>query len=767
MFVTKRDGKKETFNFKKIEKSIKYFSTNLKGIDPDKLMDKMNLKIYNGMTSRYIIESMILSAQELIDINNTDYEKIASRITLNNFEKETVIQHGTNKLTFKESIKKGIEAKRVNKRIALLDLDVIESWINYNRDFKLSYLSVLTIIDRYVLKKKTENSIINLELIQHFFMRVACGLVLNYSDQELKEFGTNVQNDIKDFYNLFSNLEYMSSTPTLFNSGTTHSQMSSCFTNTVADCLTNEPGTHRYASIMGTNEESAIISKFAGGLGTDWSQVRHAGAPIESTGGRSSGVIPFLKIYNSVAVAADQAGKRKGSFAPYLETWHPDFLQFIDLKKESSDERLSAHDIFPVAWVNDLLMERKDNPKAVWSFFDPSKYPELHTLHGKEFKELYEKLEQEGKYVRQTSAELMWKKMITSIWETGHPWICFKDTINERNPQRHWGSVLSSNLCTEITIVTNNDETGVCNLGSVNLTACLVQDKNTKKYSFDYKKLRSIIRVAVKMLNNVIDNNFYPSERAELSNMRHRPIGLGVMGLSDVLAALNIDWESQENLEFQDELMYKFSYATYEASADLAAETSSYLSFSGSDWSKGILPYDNCNENAKRLTKFEVNEKELDLLREKVKKGMRNSLCIAIAPTATISNITNTTPCIEPIFEKEFIKGNLSGSFKVVASPLKYNSNIKTAFDINQEYVIRAAAVRQKYIDQSQSTNIFVKANAKGRDISGYYTLAHLLGLKTNYYLRRQIQIEETPKSITEELPKVCSINNPNCESCQ
>lgn len=774
MLVTKRNKTTEEFSFKKLEKLFKTASLHVDNVDIDLLMDKMNLKINNLISTDTIIKSQILSAKELIGRETPQYDTVASRISMFRLYKEVV---GSSKnpystYSFKECIERGIKEGRLDERLLLLQLDELK--VVPSRDLKLNLLSTETIIERYLLRSipNKEGKDFIIELPQHMFMRIASGLVLNRTDEELKVNWKQVKQEIISFYETISELEYMPSTPTLFNSGTVRPQLSSCFINTVADTLTNEPGTHRYASIMGSIEECAILSKFAGGLGSDWSFVRSSKSPINSTGGYSSGIIPFIKIFNDTAVAANQAGKRKGSFAAYLEPWHADFMNFLKLKRESSDERQSAHDIFPVAWVPSLLMERSKDSNKVWSFFNPGDYPELHTLYGEEFNKRYEELEEQKAYVFQMPASEVWRKMIISLWETGAPWINFKDNVNNRNPQRHRGPVLSSNLCTEITIVTNDNETAVCNLGSVNLSKCIVEDKTAPSgYYFDFKKLTKIVRIASRMLDNVIDINFYPSERAEYSNTLNRPVGMGVMGLSEVLEALKISWDSQENLEFQDELFYRWSYAVIEASADLAQERGSYLTFKGSDWSKGILPYDNSVEAAKNLTNFKPEEKDLERLREKVRNGMRNSLVMAIAPTATICNITGTTPCIEPPFDLEYVKSNLSGNYPVFSSTCKYSENPQSAFKIDPTSIIKSAAVRQKYIDQSQSLNLFLPSNTRGSRISELYQMSHDLGCKTNYYLRLLINVGKTPsqkvveKEVSQE--KFCSIDNPNCESCQ
>lgn len=608
-------------------------------------------------------------------------------------------------------------------------------------------------VDRYLIRDAKGGLI---ELPQHFFMRVAMGLALNESNPTERAI---------EFYNLLSSFDYMTSTPTLFNSGTTHPQLSSCFLNTVNDQISAEDDdVHRFASIYGTIEESARLSKFAGGIGTDWTRVRGAGSHIISTNGKSSGVIPYLKVYNDTAVAVNQGGKRKGSFAPYLEVWHPDFWDFCEIKKEFGDDRLRAHDVYPAAWVCDLFMERVQRG-GVWSEFQPNVYPELHELYGQAFKVRYEQLESEGKAHKQRPAMDVWKRILTNLFETGHPWITFKDECNRRSPQDHVGVVHSSNLCTEITLNTSDWETAVCNLGSVNLA------RHITNGDFDREKLKRTVRTAMRMLDNVIDLNYYPSSRAKTSNLQHRPVGLGLMGETEAKVACGIAFDSNAGVRFSDEAMEVISFYAIEASCDLAVERGPYPTFMGSKWSNGILPIHTARTRESALG---LDDAWRTLSTRVARTGMRNSNCMAIAPTATISIITGTTPCIEPIFEISRGEKNMSGQFTVVDPCVKYRRPelLKTVWEIDSEWIIKSAAARQKWIDQSQSVNIFVKAGTKGSQLAEIYMSAWARGLKTTYYLRSQTKAKAPEKPKAEEIakeaePGMCSIDSPDCESCQ
>lgn len=628
MQVTKRDGSKEPLQVQKLHKMTAWACSGL-NVSQSELELKANVMFFDGIKTSDVHDATIKAAAELISVAYPDYTFVAARLLAQKLYKEVA---GGEYPSLRHYISKAWSNGLLDDRMTVLfDFQALEDALRPERDMQFTYLGLQTLADRYFLRQKMakasdEGPII--ELPQHFFMRVAMGLALKEDNPTARAI---------EFYDLLSSFDFMSSTPTLFNAGTRHSQLSSCYLNKAGDSISNDPGSHRYASIFGVIEESANLSKYAGGIGTDWTPVRSAGDIIKGTNGKSSGVVPYLKIYNDTAIAVNQGGKRKGSFAPYLESWHPDLYDFLELKKNSGDERKRAHDIYPVNWIPDLLMKRKDIPGAMWSFFSPSDFPELHELYGEEFETCYEHLEAQGLYRHQKPAAEVWRKMLTALFETGNPWITFKDECNRRNPQDHVGVIHSSNLCTEITLNTSDDETAVCNLGSVNLSRV-----NT------LERLRKVIKTAIRMLDNVIDINFYPSDRAKASNLKHRPIGMGVMGYTELLVQRGIDWESEEHLQFADELFEQVSYAAIEASCELAIERGTYESFQGSKWSRGILPIDTARDKTQRL--------DWESLRAKVvAHGVRNSNMMAIAPTATISNIVGTTPCIEPIFEREFV----------------------------------------------------------------------------------------------------------------
>jgi ribonucleoside-diphosphate reductase alpha chain len=706
------------------------------------------------MSTKDIFDAQIKAASGLISREHPDFTFVAARYLLCDLYKRVNGSAYYHPLRF--VIAAGVKDGRYSPKLASsFDFDKLEAAIQPDRDFQFDYFGLQNVVDRYLMRTKDRKII---ELPQQFFMRVAMGMALNETDPTYAAI---------EFYNLLSSFDFMSSTPTLFNSGTVRSQLSSCYLNTVADQISSDTdeGEDRWASIFGTIEESARLSKFAGGIGTSWSRVRGSGSHIHGTNGKSSGVVPYLKIYNDTAVAVNQGGKRKGSFAPYLEVWHPDFWDFCELKKEFGDDRLRAHDIYPAAWVSDLFMKRV-KADGVWSVFDPHEFPELHELYGVDFERRYEQLEREGKFKSQRPAKELWKHILTNLFETGHPWITFKDECNRRSPQAHVGRVHSSNLCTEITLNTSDTETAVCNLGSVNLA------KHIKDGQLDHEKLKRTIRVAMRMLDNVIDLNYYPSERARNSNLKHRPVGLGMMGYTEAMIASGLAWDSWEGVQWGDEVTEAFSYYAIEASSDLALERGTYPSFMGSSWSNGILPIDTAREST-------ISTLDWGSLRHKVyRQGMRNSNTMAIAPTATISILTGTEPCIEPIFEVERVEGNISGKFKVISPCVRYGRPelLKTVWDIEPIWIVRHAAKRQKWIDQSQSVNIFVKAGTKGRDLAEIYMAAWELGLKTTYYLRSQSKtaaVAPTPKTEekkvdTEDVSvNLCSLDSPDCESCQ
>lgn len=769
MQVTKRDGTLEPQDISKIHKVTAWACAGL-DVSQSALEVEAKLQFFDGIRTSQIHDALIASAASLNSIESQDYTFVAARLVLQKVYKEAV--NDVFYPPLKRYIDAGIAAKKLDPALGTyFDLDALDAAINPDRDMQFTYVGVQTLADRYLIRGEDKKI---MELPQHFYMRVAMGLALLESDPTARAI---------EFYNVLSGRDFHNSTPTLFNSGTPHPQLASCFLNTPADTISNKPGTHKHASIFGTIEECANLSKYSGGIGTSWTRIRESGSWIKGTDGISSGPIPYLKIYNDTAVAVNQGGKRQGSFAPYLETHHPNLYEFLDLKKESGDERQRAHDVYPANWIPDLFMKRV-KAGGIWSFFSVSEYPELHELYGAAYERRFEQLECEGKAVKQLPAMDVWKKMLGALFETGHPWITFKDPCNIRNPQDHCGVIHSSNLCTEITLNTSDDETAVCNIGSVNLAEHAVK-LGDGSYTMDWNKLNATVRTAIRMLDNTIDIGLYVSERAEASNRKHRPIGLGVMGYTEMLVKLGIDWESQQHLELADMLFERFSFCAINASCDLAKERGSYQSFQGSKWSRGILPIDTASSAAAGLTK-RPHEMDWDALSGKIQKyGMRNSNVMAIAPTATISNIVGTTATIEPVFERETRKKNQSGFFTVTDPSLRYGRPelCKEAYEIDQTWLIKSAAVRQKWIDQAQSVNLFAKRGTKGRNLNDWYMMAWEHGLKTTYYLKGQSAKLEPQPTMTvdtavnivvaaenelDAMPNgLCSIDNPNCEACQ
>jgi ribonucleoside-diphosphate reductase alpha chain len=755
MKVTKRDGSQEPFDFAKIER-LNDFATRGLNVDKALLASQIKLLIYDGMSTREIFKTQIGAAAGLISVENHEFTFVAARYLLADLYKEVTGTSGYDELV--TCLIRGDNAKRYDPRLlTTFIIDDLQDAIVPERDYQFDYIGLQNVKDRYLSRSKGQI----FELPQHFFMRVAMGLALNEDKPTERAI---------EFYNTLSTFDGMSSTPTLFNAGTRHPQLSSCYLNTVADQISADidAGEHRYASIFGTIEESARLSKFAGGIGTDWTRVRGSGGHIESTNGQSSGYVPYLKVYNNTALAVNQGGKRKGAFASYSEPWHPDFMEYCELKKEFGDDRMRAHDIFPAAWVPDLLMKRKNDPDAMWSFFCPHSHPDLHELYGEAFEARYAELEAQGAYTKQLPAAKVWRHMIECLYETGHPWITFKDECNRRSPQDHDGIVHNSNLCTEITLNTSDTETAVCNLASVNLS------RHMKDGRIDRDKLWRTVTTLMRMLDNVVDINYYPSDRARTSNLRHRPVGLGMMGETEAKVIAGIRFDSPESVEFSDNVMELISFAAITASLRLAIERGSYPSFEGSKWSKGILPIHTARSQESILGMGCWNT----LAGEVAKYGMRNSNCMAIAPTATISLIAGTEASIEPIFEISRQEDNIGGSFTVVSPCVKYGRPdlLPTAFEVDQFWVIRCGARRQKWLDQAQSLNIYARRGTKGRDLAAFYDQAWEEGCKTTYYLRNQSDVK-VPTALDkamaamslplEESPKFCSIDTPDCEACQ
>lgn len=761
----------------------------LADVDAQRVWKETLTNLYDGMPLTAVYQALVLAARTLIEIE-PDYAKVAARLLLSHLRLEVtgtaltqtdMAEHYA--VCLAEFIAAGIDADLLDPRLAEFDLEKLGAALRAERDLQFDYLGLQTLYDRYFLHIEGRR----IELPQCFFMRVAMGLALNEIDRETRAI---------EFYRLLSHFDFMCSTPTLFNSGTRHAQLSSCYLTTVSDDLDGI-----YQSI----KENALLQKYAGGLGNDWTPVRALGSRIKGTNGHSQGVIPFLKVVNDTAVAVNQGGKRKGAVCAYLENWHLDFEEFLELRKNTGDERRRCHDMNTAAWVSDLFMQRvRDN--ADWTLFSPVDVPDLHDLYGADFVDAYQAYEAKAergeiKLHKRISAVQLWRKMLTMLFETGHPWITFKDACNLRSPQQHVGTIHSSNLCTEITLNTAHDETAVCNLGSVNLVAHLTERNGV--WQLDTDKLQRTINTAMRMLDNVVDINFYATPKARNANLRHRPVGLGMMGFSDCLHQLGIAYASQDAVEFADYATELLCYYAYQASADLAEQRGRYNSFTGSLWQQGVLPPDTLERLAETRRDLGVpvgGQLDWQVLRERIAQvGMRNSNCVAIAPTATISNIVGVSASIEPVYQNLYVKSNLSGEFTVVnaalvrelkaldlwdevmVADLKYfdgslaaiervpdeiKARYATAFEIEPEWLIEAAARRQKWIDQSQSLNLYVAAPT-GSKLDQIYQLAWQRGLKTTYYLRSLGATAMEKTSADETVPQACSITDPDCEACQ
>jgi len=761
-------------------------------VDAERVLDSAIRNLYDGVPLADVHQALILAARTLIE-REPAYNQVTARLLLASLGREVLgetLSLGAIATVSPEFlpkfIKQGIEAELLDPRLATFDLPRLAAALKPERDLQFGYLGLQTLYDRYFLHIAGRR----IELPQIFFMRVAMGLALNEIDREARAI---------EFYDLISSFDFMCSTPTLFNSGTLHSQLSSCYLTTVADDLEGI-----YQSI----KENALLQKYAGGLGNDWTPVRSLGSRIKGTNGQSQGVIPFLKVVNDTAVAVNQGGKRKGAVCAYLETWHLDIEEFLDLRKNTGDERRRTHDMNTANWIPDLFMKRVID-QAEWTLFSPVDVPDLHDKFGAEFEAAYVGYEAQAaagqlKLHKKIPAVQLWRKMLTMLFETGHPWITFKDACNLRSPQQHVGVVHSSNLCTEITLNTSDEETAVCNLGSVNLLAHL------KDGQLDQAKLARTVQTALRMLDNVVDINFYATPKARNANLRHRPVGLGIMGFADCLYEIGLPYASAEAVEFADRTMEAVCYQAYWASTELARERGRYSSFTGSLWDQGILPLDSINLlEAGRGGHVDLDRAstfDWPALRERIARhGMRNSNCIAIAPTATISNIVGVSASIEPTYQNIYVKSNLSGEFTVVnealvrdlkaldlwdevmVADLKYfdgsltriervpdelKARYATAFEIDPVWLIEAAARRQKWIDQAQSLNLYL-ALPSGKKLDELYKLAWLRGLKTTYYLRT-LGASQAEKAggrddsvVQEEAPKFCSIDNPECEACQ
>jgi len=791
-----------------VDASVKKACSGLENVDEVMLATQIKSTSYEGISEKDLAESMLMTARTLVE-KEPNYSYVTARLLLNNMEKEVADFLGLNKKLLNKrsemyqealpkTIAKGIELGILSEELQTFDLDKLGKVIKEERDLQFTYLGLQTLYDRYFITHEE----IRYELPQIFLMRVAMGLAVQEKDKNEKA---------EEFYMLLSSFDYMSSTPTLFNSGTKRPQLSSCYLTTVPDDL---------GGIYDSIRDNALLSKWAGGLGNDWTNVRALGARIDGTNGKSQGIVPFLKVSNDTAVAVNQGGKRKGAFCAYLECWHLDVEEFLELRKNTGDDRRRTHDMNTANWIPDLFMKRLEKDEE-WTLFSPSDVPDLHDIYGLEFEKKYveyEKKAEKGdiKLFKKVKAKDLWRKVLSMLFETGHPWVTFKDPCNIRSPQGHVGTVHSSNLCTEITLNTNKDEIAVCNLGSINLPQHIDDGK------INVEQLKSSIKTAIRMLDNVVDINFYPVPQAENSNKKHRPIGLGLMGFQDALYKLGISYNSDEAIDFADKSMELVSYFAIQASSELAKERGAYETYEGSLWDKGIFPIDSINLLAEQRGKEFIDQNtdtnlDWDSLKASVSEnGMRNSNVMAIAPTATIANITGVSQSIEPTYQNLFVKSNLSGEFTVVnpylieelkkenlwddvmLSDLKYfegslaqinripeatKERFKTAFEIEPRFIVEAASRRQKWIDQAQSLNLYI-GNVDGKKLDVTYRMAWYKGLKTTYYLRSMgatatekstvdrsnlnaVETNQQEQQVASKAPEACSILDPDCEACQ
>jgi ribonucleoside-diphosphate reductase alpha chain len=801
--VTLDNGTQAPLDERQIHSIVTEACQGLTEVSVDEIITETLKNLFHGIKLSDVRKALIMSARTKIEFEPS-YSFVAARLLLNDLHNEALtyltlpvpntIQekqaiYGT---ALKSFIQRGIELELLTPDLNTFDLDKLSEAFALERDQQFTYLGLQTLYDRYFI----HHDDVRFELPQVFFMRVSMGLALNEPNKNERAI---------EFYNLLSSFDYMSSTPTLFNSGTTRPQLSSCYLTHVPDNL---------AGIYDAIKDNALLSKFAGGLGNDWTNVRALNAHIKGTNGKSQGVVPFLKVANDTAVAVNQGGKRKGALCAYLETWHLDIEEFVELRKNTGDDRRRTHDMNTANWVPDLFMKRVINNQE-WTLFSPDDVPGLHDLYGLAFEEAYIQYERKAKSGKiknhkVISAVGLWRKMLGLIFETGHPWVTFKDPCNLRSPQQHAGVIHSSNLCTEITLNTSIDEIAVCNLGSINLAAHVTEK------GLDIEKLRKTIHTAVRMLDNVIDINYYSVIQARRSNLRHRPVGLGLMGFQDALYIMNVPYASKEAIEFADESMEIISYYAIEASSMLAEERGVYSSYEGSLWSKGILPIDSiellANTRDQYLEMDRSTRLDWDTLRKRVMTvGVRNSNIMAIAPTATISNICGVVQSIEPTYQNLYVKSNLSGEFTIVNPylvtdlkalnlwdtvmvndlkyfngslqqidriPAKLKQKYATSFEIDAEWLIEAASRRTKWIDQSQSLNIYID-KPSGKKIDTVYKMAWLKGLKTTYYCRSLGASDAEKSTISrsrlnavaidgnEPELKACAIDDPECEACQ
>lgn len=799
LLVTLYNGETIPFDPAVIQERLLLLTPDLVRVSIAEMVQSVIRQVYDRIPQKEIDLLVLGAARERIELH-FEYAYLASRIAINGLYKKilgefmnTPAADEAYQKQFAAYIQKGIGLELINPALASFDLSKLSDALQPERDKLFLYQGAQILMDRYLLQDRSDARA-TIELPQWFWMRVSMGLALKEKPEERESWAIA-------FYDVLSNMDLVSSTPTLFNSGTIHSQMSSCYLNIADDSLNG---------IFKLFSDNAHLSKWAGGIGSDWTPVRATGSRIKGTNGASQGVIPFVKIFNDVALAVNQGGKRKGAMCAYMEVWHLDYEQFLELKKNTGDERRRAHDINTASWIPDLFMKRVKSD-ATWTLFCPADVPDLHDLYGQAFEERYAYYESQNlPRAKQVRALDLWRKMLTMLYETGHPWITFKDAANVRNPQDHVGVIHSSNLCTEITLNTSQEETAVCNLASINLA------KMMRDGALDEAKIAKTVEIGIRMLDNVIDNNFYPIPEAETANMRHRAVGLGMMGYQDALYQANIPFNSQENVTFADRSMEMISYYAISGSMKLAKERGTYQTFKGSKWDKGIFPYDTLDlletQRGQKITVSREKTMDWDSLKAQVRQyGMRNSNTMAIAPTATIANISGVYPCTEAAYKNIYMKENLSGNFIVInrylvedleklglwtprmLAKIKLNNGsiqsideippvlrdkYKEIFEIPADVIVQCAARRGKWIDQSASTNIFT-ATTSGKFLADIYMTAWELGLKTTYYLRTlgasqvtKATVSEAHEAVVEPSPeesvlKACSITDPDCEACQ
>lgn len=794
--MTTFEGRKVPLDKDWLRQTIERACAGLDAVEAEGIFNDTYRSLFDGVSQGDIEKSMIMSARAWIE-KEPNYSFVAARLLLSQLQNEAHGFLGLGKDSqgsygdyFQHYLQRGAELELIDPQLLSFDMEKINAAFDTTRDLQFTYLGLQTLYDRYFIHSEG----VRFELPQAFFMRVAMGLALGEKkDREAHAIA---------FYRLLSSFDFMSSTPTLFNAGTLRPQLSSCYLTTVPDDL---------EGIYGALRDNALLSKYAGGLGNDWTPVRAMGAHIKGTNGKSQGVVPFMNVADATAIAVNQGGKRKGAVCAYLETWHMDIEEFLELRKNTGDDRRRTHDMNTANWVPDLFMKRVFENQE-WTLFSPEEVPDLHDRFGQDFEKAYGAYE--AKAVsgairsKKIPATVLWRKMLSMLFETGHPWMTFKDPCNIRSPQQHVGVVHSSNLCTEITLNTSKTEIAVCNLGSLNL----VNHMHAEGTGLDVEKLKRTITTAIRMLDNVIDINFYSVPQARQSNLRHRPVGMGIMGFHDVLYMQKINYASDAAVEFADRSMETISYYAIKASSDLAKERGSYESYEGSLWSQGILPIDSIEKlqavRGKYLEQDRSQTLDWDSLRRQVATvGMRNSNTMAIAPTATISNICGVSQSIEPTYQNLYVKSNLSGEFTVVNPylvrdlkaldlwdavmvndlkyydgsvaqigriPLELKQRYATAFEMEVRWLVEAASRRQKWIDQAQSLNLYL-AEASGKKLDTLYRMAWLRGLKTTYYLRTMgatnAEKSTTDKGVLNAVkiqePQLCSIDNPDCEACQ